>query len=72
RTLAFVILPNGTDYNEQEVADGYACVYKYHGRKSKELSEVEWERLNKLMDNARRNRLGLWGKYPGIMECLCK
>jgi len=37
RALAFIILSNGTNYNEQMVADGYACVYKYRGRKSKEL-----------------------------------
>ena len=39
RTLAFIILPDGTNYNEKEVEDGYACVYKWHGHKSRELSE---------------------------------
>jgi len=40
RALAFIILSNGTNYNEQMGVDGYACVYKYRGRKSKELP---WE-----------------------------
>ena len=72
RTLAFVILSDGTNYNEQEVADGYACLYKYRGHKSRELSWTEWKRLNRLLDTAKKNKLGLWGKYPKIMKCLCE
>lgn len=72
RTLAFIILPDGTNYNEKEVADGYACVYKWHGHKSRELSEGEFEKLEKLMERAKEERKGLWGEYRKIMECLCE
>jgi micrococcal nuclease len=74
RTLAIIRLPqsNSLNYNEQMVADGYACLYKYRGHKSKELSWAEWKRLNRLLNNAKRNRLGLWEEYPKIMKCLCK
>lgn len=72
RTLVFIILPDGTNYNEKEVADGYACVYKWHGRKSRELSEEEFEKLERLMERAQEEGKGLWGEYRGIMECLCE
>ena len=72
RILAFIILPNGVNYNEQEVADGYACVYKYHGHKSSQLSWNEFFKLNKLLKQAKRHRKGLWGINYGIMECLCR
>ena len=72
RTLAFIILPDGTNYNEKEVADGYACVYKWHGHKSRELSWGEFEKMERLMEKAKEERKGLWGKYRGIMECLCE
>ena len=72
RTLAFIILPDGTNYNEKEVADGYACVYKWHGHKSRELSWGEFEKLERLMEEAKAERKGLWGRYRGIMECLCE
>jgi micrococcal nuclease len=68
RTLAIIILPqsNSLNYNEQMIADGYACLYKYRGHKSKELSWAEWKRMKRLLSNAKRNRLGLWGKYDPI------
>ncbi len=72
RTLAFVILENGTNYNEQEVADGYSCVYKYRGRKSRELSQTEFDKLNSLLEQARRQRKGLWGSDFAVMQRLCK
>ena len=72
RTLAFIILPDGTNYNEREVADGYACVYKWHGHKSRELSWGEFEKLEKLMEKAKEENRGLWGEYREIMECLCE
>ena len=72
RTLVFIILPDGTNYNEKEVADGYACVYKWHGHKSRELSEEEFEKLERLMERAQEEGKGLWGEYRGIMECLCE
>ena len=72
RTLAFIILPDGTNYNEKEVVDGYACVYKWHGHKSRELSEGEFKKLERLMEEAERKGKGLWGEYREIMECLCE
>ncbi len=72
RTLAFVILPDGTNYNEKEVADGYACVYKYHGHKSREISWSEFSKLERLMEKAKKEKKGLWGKYYKIMDCLCE
>ncbi|MDL1971200.1 MAG: thermonuclease family protein [Candidatus Desulfofervidaceae bacterium] len=59
RTLALIYLPDGTCYNERIVADGYACVYKYHGHKSRELPWEEWVKLNQLLEKAKKNRLGL-------------
>ena len=72
RTLVFIILPDRTNYNEKEVADGYACVYKWHGHKSRELSWGEFEKLERLMKEAEKERKGLWGEYREIMECLCE
>ncbi len=72
RTLAFIILPDGTNYNEKEVADGYACVYKWHGHKSRELSEKEFKKLEGLMEKAKEGKKGLWKTDKKVMECLCK
>ncbi len=72
RTLAFIILTNGINYNEREVADGYACVYKYRGHKSKELSEEEFENLERLLKEAKEERKGLWETDRKVMECLCR
>ena len=72
RTLAFIILPDGTNYNEREVADGYACVYKYRGHKSRELSEEEFKELERLMEEAKEEKRGLWGTDREVMECLCE
>ena len=72
RALAIIILPDGTNYNEAMVRDGYACVYKYHGHKSKELTWEEWERLNRLLEDAKRHKRGLWGVDYRLMECLCR
>ena len=70
RTLAWIVLSNGDIYNEKEVADGYAWVYKYKGHKSKQVSSREFSRLNKLMRQARQERQGLWNNYFEIMDCL--
>ena len=32
RKLAVIILPDGTNFNEKMVEDGYSCVYRYKGR----------------------------------------
>lgn len=72
RALVIVILPDGTNYNEQMVADGYACVYKYRDRKSKELPWGEWRKLNELLEQAKKEKRGLWEKDCEVMECLCK
>jgi micrococcal nuclease len=72
RALAMVYLPDGTCYNERVVADGYACVYKYHGHKSKQLSWEEFNKLNRLMQEAREHKKGLWGRDYRVMERLCE
>ena len=72
RTLAMVYLPDGTCYNERVVKDGYACLYKYRGHKSKEIPLPEWQTLNRLLIKARRNKAGLWGEYFEVMDCLCR
>ena len=72
RTLAFIILSNRTNYNEKEVADGYACVYKWHGHKSRELSEEEFKKLERLMEEAKEEKKGLWKTDKEVMECLCE
>jgi len=72
RPLAVIILPDGTNFNETMVKGGYACVYKYHGHKSKELSWKEWERLNQFLKQAKKYRRGLWAVDYRLMECLCR
>ena len=72
RTLAVIILPDGSSFNEDMVADGYSCVYKYHGHKSRELSQEEWDRLNQMLDEARTKHKGLWGENYKVMERLCE
>jgi len=54
-----------------DVADGYACVYKWHGHKSKEVSDKEFEKLERLMEKAKRDEKGLWNSNLQVMECLC-
>ena len=72
RTLAFIILPDGSNYNERMVSDGYACVYKYHGHKSREISWNEFFKLERLLERAKKEKKGLWRKYYKIMDCLCE
>ena len=73
RALAMVYLHNDSYcYNERVVQDGYACVYKYHGHKSKQLSWEEFNKLNRLMEQAKEHKRGLWGRDYGVMECLCE
>ena len=72
RVLGIIYLPDGTCYNERMVADGFACVYKYHGRKSKELPWTEWIKLNYLLHEAKKHRRGLWSVDYRVMDCLCK
>ncbi|MDL1971476.1 MAG: thermonuclease family protein [Candidatus Desulfofervidaceae bacterium] len=72
RTLAIIYLPDGTNYNEKMVADGYACVYRYCAHKSRQLPQEEKKKLNQLLEEAKKNRRGLWGKDYRVMECLCR
>ncbi|AMM40850.1 endonuclease [Candidatus Desulfofervidus auxilii] len=72
RALTLIYLPDGTCYNERIVADGYACVYKYRGHKSRELPWDEWFRLNQLLEEVKENRRGLWEGNYKVMECLCR
>jgi len=71
RKLAIIYLPGGQDFNALMVRDGYACVYKYRGHKSRELPEDEWEKLNLLLERAKTERRGLWKEFYDIMDCLC-
>ena len=59
RTLAMLYLSDGSCYNERIVKEGYACLYKYHGHKSKEIPLAEWETLSTLLKNAKRYKSGL-------------
>jgi len=72
RILAFVYLNDGTCYNERIIADGYACVYKYRGRKSRQLSWEEFLNLTKLLNEAKAHKRGLWKIDFEVMNCLCK
>ena len=72
RTLAWIILPDGINYNEKMVADGYACLYKQHGRKPGNVDWQEWRKLNRLLENAKDKKKGLWREYKDLMECLCE
>ena len=72
RLLVFVYLKDGTCYNEKIVADGYACVYKYRGRKSRQLSWEEFLNLTRLLNEAKADKRGLWKTDFEVMNCLCK
>lgn len=71
RWLLF-IYPISPCYNEKIVADGYACVYKYHGHNSKQLSWEEFNKLNRLIQEAKKHKKGLWGRDCRVMERLCE
>jgi len=71
RILAFVYLKDGSCYNERVIGDGYACVYKYRGRKSRQLSWDEFFKLIRLLNDAKAHKRGLWNKDFKLMECLC-
>ena len=72
RILAFVYLKDGSCYNERVIGDGYACVYKYRGRKSRQLSWDEFSKFIKLLNEAKLHKRGLWGEDFELMECLCE
>jgi len=61
RTLG-VVVKNGVNYSYQIVKDGYSCIYKKEGYPMQ---------LENLLDRAKQNRLGLWGKNFRVMEALC-
>ncbi len=62
RYLALIWNKKGELYNEEIIKDGYACIY----RKAKYPKYLE-----KLLDEAKRKRRGLWRDYYDIMNCLC-
>jgi len=72
RLLVFVYLKDGSCYNERIIADGYACVYKYRGKKSRQLSWEEFLSLTKLLNEAKAHKRGLWKIDFEVMNCLCK
>jgi len=61
RLIARVIV-DGKDYAYWMIKEGYSCVYKAAAPK-------EYE---KALEEAKKNRRGLWRNYYSIMECLCK
>ena len=72
RLLVVVYLEDGTCFNERVIADGYACVYKYCGRKSRQLGWGEFSKLIGLLNDAKAHRGGLWKIDFEVMNCLCK
>lgn len=60
-----LFLPDEHSYGEEIVKEGYACV-------SDELEEEELSRLKELLQEAKKNKRGLWNKYYKEMNCLCK
>ncbi len=67
--MAIVCLPDGTFLNEKIVQDGYACVSK---KRPKLLPETEFKELEELLEDAKKNKYGLWRKAYKTMECLCQ
>ncbi len=55
RTLAYVFLPDGTNFNELMVKEGYAHEYTYHNVAYKYQALFKSDELN-----AREHNLGLW------------
>ena len=72
RVLVFVYLKDGTCFTEKIVADGYACVYKYRSRKSRQLSWDEFFKLIRLLNEAKAHKRGLWKIDFEVMNCLCE
>ncbi len=62
RYLALIWNKKGELYNEKIIKDGYACIY----RKAKYPKYLE-----KLLEDAKKHRRGLWRDYYDIMNCLC-
>jgi micrococcal nuclease len=69
RTLADVYL-DGNSYVENIVMAGYSNLYTYKGRKPNNIDNDTWNRLNRLLDDAKRNGRGLWKDHADIMNCL--
>jgi len=62
RYLALIWNKEGELYNEEAIKDGYACIYR----------KAEYPKhLEKLLEEAKKKRRGLWKEYYKIMECLC-
>ena len=72
RPLVLDYFKDGTCYNKKIIAGGYACVYKYRGKKSKQLSRDEFLELMKLLDEAEAHKRGLWKIDSEVMTYLCK
>ncbi len=62
RYLALIWNKKGELYNEEIIKDGYACIY----RKAKYPKYLE-----KLLEEAKKKRRGLWKDYYNVMNCLC-
>ena len=72
RLLAYVILPDGTNVNYRMVADGYACVYTWHGKRPEGVGVLEFVKLKAFLLQAKKEKRGLWGVDFELMNCLCR
>lgn len=59
-----LVVNNKEIFNEQMVSNGYAVPYRAY------MNQNEKNRFNALLESARKNGNGLWGKQKNVMECL--
>ena len=60
-----IIYTKGTTFNELMVSSGYAVPYNYYIKNITDKAHY-----NALSDNAKMHTLGLWSKYPNMMQSL--
>jgi len=72
RLLAYVILPDGSNLNYRMVADGYACVYTWHGKRPEGVGVLEFVKLKAFLLQAKKEERGLWRVDFELMNCLCR
>ncbi|NPB05417.1 MAG: thermonuclease family protein [Aquificae bacterium] len=61
RLIARIVV-DGKDYGLQMIKEGYSCVYE-------QSAPPEYKEA---LEEAKKNRAGLWKDYYEVMECLCK
>ena len=62
RHLGILYFTDGTDFGEQMISDGYACIYRKNTLKS----------YRQAQSLAEKNRKGLWKINYRLMKCLCR